>query len=348
MKLQNILLSVFIVLATAAVVLWFLQTFELKEMDEQVGFRGEAKTNQLFAARLFLKHMGIPAERKDGLRELPTDTDTVLLIDTQRYTLSQQKIDELLAWVERGGHLITRARTPNGETLYDDGNDETADDDAIPEPVNDALQTALGVTLGKHIIPEDDDLPLDAKLSGMGHALEVDPEFFYALDVKGHAYPQRYQDSAWLLELEHGAGLVTLVANLDFIENPALEDYDHAEFLWHMVHSLRDAPRAVWLVHMDDMPPLWQLLWQHAWALVLTLAAFIPLTILAFSPRFGPLIPTPPAGRRRILEHIHASGLFMWRRKQKHGDAQYDAFAASVEQLYPTTRKQHDNRKPDA
>lgn len=353
MKLQHVLISIFAILAMTVLTLWFLQTFELKEIDEYTGFHGEARTNQLFAARLFLKRMGIPAERKDGLRDLPDDTDTVLVIDTERYTLSPQKIDALLDWVKRGGHLITRARTPNNDTLYDDTGDEGGEDetaDAPAEPVNDRLQTALGVTLGKHVIPEEDDLPIQAQLSGMGHPLEVDPDFFYALETHdGQGYPLRYKNSIWLLELEHGAGLVTLAANLDFIENHALEDYDHAEFFWRMAHSLYDEPHAVWLVHMDDMPPLWKLIWERAWALVLTLAAFIPLTLLAFSPRFGPLIPTPPAGRRRILEHIHASGLFMWRRKRKHGDTQYDAFATAVEQLYPGTRKQRDdNPKPDA
>jgi hypothetical protein len=259
--------------------------------------------------------------------------------------------------VERGGHLITRARTASQETLYDAAQeDEETADDSPPIPVNDPLQMALGVTTGEHVIPEDNDLPLEAQLSGMSHPLQVDPEFFYALKTTAEqAYPQSYQNAAWLLEMNHGAGLVTLVATLDFIENPAIGDYDHAEFFWQLVHGLHDEPQAVWMIHKDDMPPLWKLVWEHAWALVLTLALLVPLTILALSPRFGPMIPQPQAGRRRILEHIHASGLFMWRRSRKHGDTQYDSFAAAAEQLYPGTRKQHDNastrlsdRKPDA
>jgi hypothetical protein len=347
MNTQRVLLTVFTILVMIAGTLWFLNTFELKESEEQIGFRGEAKTNSLYAARLFLKRMGVPAERKDSLSTLP-NTDTVLVIDTQRYTLSRQKIDEILAWVKQGGHLITRARVPEDSTgLYGKNHDENDDDK--PSAKVDLLQTALGIRTGEHVLPEDDDLPITAKLSGMGDTLEVDPQFFYALetDKKDKTYPQKYKKATWLLEKDWGEGLVTLAANLDFIENQAIDDYDHAEFFWQMVHARYDEPTSVWLVHQDDMPPLWKLIWKHAWALVLTLAMLIPLTLLALSPRFGPMIPKPQPGRRRILEHIHASGLFMWKR-HKQGDTQYQGFADSVEQLSPSTRKTHDKQQPDA
>ncbi|WML90760.1 DUF4350 domain-containing protein [Thiothrix lacustris] len=346
MKLQHILISLFVALVMTIGAFWFLKNYEYKEVDEYIGLRGEAKSNPLFAARLFLERMGIPAERKDSLQTLPA-TDTVLLIDTERYTLSRQKIDEILAWVERGGHLITRAHTTSSDTLYDDTED--TDKSPVPPPSNnDMLQSTLGVSIGEHIMPEDDDLPLDAQLSNMSHSLQVDPEFFYALKTTTANYPQSYNDADWLQEIERGKGLITLAANLDFIENHSLEDYDHAAFLWYMLHSLRDEPAGVWLIHTDDMPPLWKLIWEHAWALVLTLALLIPLSILALSPRFGPMIPKPALERRRILEHIHASGLFMWQRHRQHGDTQYNSFIASAAQLNPGTRKQHDNSNPDA
>lgn len=339
MRLQSILIGLFVALVTTTGVLWFLNTYEYKEVDEYSGFRGEARENPLFAARLFLKRMGIPSERQTSLQTLPS-TNTVLVIDTDRYTLSRQKSEALLAWVAKGGHLITRTRDVN---TYPDAEDTEQTSDRDP------LQLALGITTGEHVIPEDDDLPLEAELSNMSHPLQVDPEFFYALQTTAaQAYPQTYNDAAWLLEMEHGNGLITWAANLDFIQNPAIDNYDHAEFFWHMLHSLHDEPQAVWLLHNDEMPGLARLLWEYAWALVLSLAVFIPLTILALSPRFGPMIPKPAPERRRILEHIHASGLFMWQRHRKHADTQYDGFATRVTQLLPSTRKQHDNSNPDA
>lgn len=351
MNRQTFVLSVFAMIASAALAWWLLQNLELKEVEEYTGFQGEAKSNQLFAARLFIKRMGIPAERQERLSKLPP-TDTVILLDTQRYTFTPAQIRDLLAWVARGGHLITRARVPSAAVLAEeasDADDADTDTPATPAPVNDPLQQALGISIGAEVIPDEADLPLVAQLSGMGHALTVDPEFFFALqDTTHQAFPLRYQDSAWLLEITHGKGLITLAANLDFISNSSIAKYDHAEFLWYMLHSLHAEPAGVWLLHNDDLPPLWRLIWERAWALVLSLAMFIPLTLLAFSPRFGAILPTPEPERRRILEHIEASGRHMWQRAQQ-GDPRYQAFTQRVTQLFPSTRTPpHDNTHPDA
>ena len=276
MKLQPILITLLVALVLTTGTFWFLKTYEYKAVDEYVGLRGEANSNPLFAARLFLQRMGIPAERKDSLQTLPP-LDTVLLLDTPDDTLSRQKMDNILTWVERGGHLITHS---------------------------------ANLPLEEYVIPENEE---------------------------------------WLA-IQRGKGFITLVADLERIENPAIGDAEraNAKFLWQLVHKHHAVPAGVWLIHQDAMPPLWQLIWKHAWALVLTLALLLPLTLLALSPRFGPLIPKPEPDRRRILEHIHASGLFMWQRHRKHGDTQYHAFIAAAEQLTKSTRIQHDNTHPDA
>ena len=67
MNAQRWLFGIFGTLLLVASVVWFTSSFEFKELEEHVGFRGEAKTNSLYAARLFLKRMGIPAERQDLL-----------------------------------------------------------------------------------------------------------------------------------------------------------------------------------------------------------------------------------------------------------------------------------------
>lgn len=339
MTAQRFLYGLLAAAVLTAAMFSFLNLFELKETQEHIGFRGEAKTNNLYAARLFLKRMGIPAERKEGLQALPP-TDTVLVIDTQRYTLPQPKIDSLLAWVEKGGHLITRARThDDAGSLYDNTNGQ---EKTAPKPKIDPLQTALGITLGERTFPADSDLPLHIQHPNVEYPLAVDPQFFYDLQTTAsNAHKQQYQERSWLLELPYGAGKVTVVSNLDFIENAAIDDHDHAELLWHWVHGHHPKPQSVWLIDRDAMPPLWRLLWQQAWAFIITLALAIPLGIWAATPRFGALLPMPAANRRRILEHVHASGIFMWKRHLQ-GDTQYQAFIDKVEKLYPSTKQHHE------
>ena len=55
MKAQRIGFGLLAILVLVGATLSFLNTFELKETEEHVGFKGEAKTNNLYAARLFLK-----------------------------------------------------------------------------------------------------------------------------------------------------------------------------------------------------------------------------------------------------------------------------------------------------
>ena len=171
------------------------------------------------------------------------------------------------------------------ESLFD-----TEDETTKPAQF-DILQAALGITLGKHIIPEDNDLPLNARLATMppNTTLTVDPSFFDSLIVDNSFYTQQYQQANWLSEKSLAKGKITFLANLEFIENNALNEHDHAQFFWYMVHSQHAQPQTVWLVHQDDMPPLWKLIWQQAWALVLTLALFVPMTLMALIPRFGAL-----------------------------------------------------------
>ncbi len=42
----------------------------IKEVTEYTSFKGEARKNPLYAARLFFKQMGIPAENKNDLQSI--------------------------------------------------------------------------------------------------------------------------------------------------------------------------------------------------------------------------------------------------------------------------------------
>jgi len=123
----------------------FYKTHERKEYTVHVGFLSEARRNPLYAGRLFLKRMGIPAYSKNSVKDISgnfPDTDSVILIVTKRSTFSENHTEELLDWVRSGGHLI--ARSVEDWKYAGRTNDEESES-------RDPLQQQLGISTGKAI-----------------------------------------------------------------------------------------------------------------------------------------------------------------------------------------------------
>lgn len=316
MKAQNLVIGLLAIVLFTVGCLWFLQNFEAKEIDSYTGYRGEARNNDLFAARLFLKRMGIPAVREDGLTPLP-DTDTVIVLDTGRYTMSPQKIDTILAWVAQGGHLVTRARVD-----YETEQEAEADDKQVDTEQRDLLQQALKVEIGNNFFFDEKELPFSLQLANQPKPLKLDVDYFNELLINNSAaHIYKANEKSFLLQIPHGQGLVTLVATLEFVENHRIDSADHAEFFWWLLRSHNPNFKQVWLVNQDTLPGLLTLLRQYASPVLIMATLLLVAIFWALIPRFGAFIPEPTPERRRILEHIKASGQFMWKR-QAQGKAQ--------------------------
>lgn len=308
--------------------------FERVTEEIEMGFRGEAHSNSLYASRLFLHAMGITAQRIAfyDLDQLPP-TDAVVVINTYRTTLSETRINNLLNWVEQGGHLLTIVVPDYIET----------DDyvDRLQHKLDITTQHAYYFNNNEHYkkranennidnIPEtedthdnknddDDDVStVSIALAGIDKKYTVAITHFDPIESKA-AQEERVQikGKTFLLNRPYGDGLVSLISDLQFAENEQIEDYDHAELFWQLVHRHQHSPSNVWLLNTDDMPPLWQWLWQHASAFIITLSLLAILWLYGVSQRFGPLIPAQTLDRRRIVEHIQASGHFFWRHDQQ-------------------------------
>jgi hypothetical protein len=98
------------------------------------------------------------------------------------------------------------------------------------------------------------------------------------------------------------------------LHNRKIGKKDHARFLLELV-NLGDDPTRVWLITEDDMPGLYAWLWKHAREAVLSITLLLILILFSVSRRFGPIIDITPPTRRRLLEHIQASGWFLWRHR---------------------------------
>ena len=284
--------------------LWFLNHFELREVEVPVPLQGEARDNDLYAAKLFLREMGDTAGSITLPGIIPTlpGTHDALLLDTDRKYLQSADNEALLKWVKQGGHLIFRADI---DAAFD-----PQDDAFSPDPLLDAL----GLSIHFDTAAEPQETSRIRLSSGADTAtLEILFNESFSLQGERPADILMFDSNGiHLLHRRFGAGHVTVLTDMEFLNNYEIGEFDHAEMLWRLVHWGND-PEQIWLVHTQAAVPLWKLLWRHARPPLAIGLLLLLAGLLYASQRFGPLEAGPVAGRRRLLEHIEASGHHFWR-----------------------------------
>jgi hypothetical protein len=119
----------------------------------------------------------------------------------------------------------------------------------------------------------------------------------------------------YLMQFPLEQGLLTVLTSTTIFNNEQISQYDHARFLHYLVQQ-QGHNAGVWLIRVDDMPPLWQWLWTNAWYLMFSLSFLLFLWLWRAPLRFGPLLNDDSTERRSLLEHIQASGYYRWHNKQ--------------------------------
>ncbi len=228
----------------------------------------------------------------------------VFFIVSDRTTYTERRNDDILNWVESGGHLIVAAQT---DYLVDEN-----------EPVTDKLLAEVGavqVRLG------DEDLSpqggMEAQIEQSGPTLRFVSNRRYRLRVDTNSWNSLAWDALGdaIVHTHLGRGAITVLSDGNAFDNGTIARYDHAEILWRLV-NLTAATR-VWIEHSSDMPmlPLW--LWQHAPEAILTAVLLLITLLWRACPRFGPVVDLAPTVRRSLLEHIDASGRFFWHQHRR-------------------------------
>ncbi|MEJ2507864.1 MAG: DUF4350 domain-containing protein [Gammaproteobacteria bacterium] len=365
MKRDYMLLAL-VVVVIAGIAVWFHSNFELREERKHVGFQGEARTNDLLAAEKFLERTDTPVKSVDSLlalQKLPPPTDTIIL-PTARRTVGPERSAQLLDWVRKGGHLIvvTWTITPQPEEREPqkdkakradkehktDKDDSNKKDSPRPTPVAATRKDPLLDPLGVHQyfnsgdIDRNDYIPANVVIAHIPDFLEVAFRPRYRLeDSSGKAVASVSDDyGIHLLHYRIGQGGLTVLSDYNFMQNGDIGKYDHAAFLWQLAHWNGRQGR-VWLVHNDDMPPLYELLAAEAWPVLVALGVLLLAWLWAASRRFGPLQPNPEPVRRSLREHIRASGRFLWKQgySQRLLDHVRRALLERLDALHPGTSR---------
>jgi hypothetical protein len=268
-----------VIALVAAGVIWFLSTYERVPGRVWVGPSGEARRNVYLAAGRLAARMGLPTRELRSLPELDTlGPDSVLLLPSRRQALDPRRLRDIVDWVEDGGHLIAEAELIG-----------------VADPLFELLDISRAAS------------PAPAKPGGIelpdGRRITV--SIFGAMTLQaGDSGAARY------LSFDYGEGRVSALTGLQFARNQLIGDEDNAVFVWHL---LRLTPAAELQVYLrPERLSLWGFLTQYAAPALAATAALLALWLWHIAPRFGPVRPDAPPARRRLLDHLRASGRFYW------------------------------------
>ncbi|NOT88119.1 MAG: DUF4350 domain-containing protein [Lysobacter sp.] len=343
-------------------VAWWMHTYKRVVNTIDLPPKGEASYNPLYALKIAL---GKDGQRVDSRQRLALDdhplkpADTLLLLGDTR-TLPAADSARLLDWVEAGGHLIVRTPPPGvvigedkvpllseigialvdaplaEETFVDEessdgkpANGETAGGEAaVDETVDDTSTDSGSTCLGLQVAKMDEHTEF---CDGRWFQFTEDDAEVMALWGDDDIAQYGYARVPW------GEGSIDVLADLDFLVNAKLEDRPHRAFTRQLLQPNYARAGTFHLIYSANMPPLWRLLLDHAWRVLLPLLLALFVWLWMRAERLGPARPSPLPDRRSLLEHVQASGdhLYRYGRRATLYTAVHDAFLRRLRQRDP-------------
>lgn len=302
-----------IVLVLGGIIGLFFYTYERREVDVLVQASEEARGNPLLAAQRLLVSLGYEVESRRRFApslELPPQDATAVL--TSRYAyLEQTELDTLLGWVADGGHLVVeidrdaprgidpiftpmgvsaRVREPE-KTEFDEDRDNGKNVTVTRDPVDTSAARPDREAWG--LMAFDNNVSIDLNDATPLRAVHDQYGVFAA-------------------QLRYNEGRVTAVSDLRFTFNYTIKERDHAFVFTQLLDpATRSGP--VWLLTGAEFPSLWSLLRERIDTVILAGVATLIMCLWWAAQRFGPMIPAPAPARKAFVEHVHATGRFLWR-----------------------------------
>jgi len=267
----------------------FFARFERVPDKEWVGPSAEARRDPFLAAQRLAAGMGMPSRPVRTLPELDRLAPAgVLLLAAGRQAIDPRRLRRIVSWVEGGGHLIAEAELPGvSDPLLDQlGVQRRSASRAFEAP---PVEIAGGRKL---------------KVSLFGRTLLRLPPGEAPVLSAGD------EDAALIASLERGRGTATVAASLAFARNGLIGSDDNAEFFWYLLELTPAKELQVFL--RQERLSLWRFLEQHAAPALVAAAALLLAWLWRIGPRFGPVLPDAPPARRRLLDHLRASGRYYW------------------------------------
>ena len=284
--------------------------FRLEEESTWTGAGEAARADAYLAYGRLLERMGHPPRKLAAPAELDAlpRGGTLLIAGRRLAYMTPARVRGIVAWVEGGGHLVAEWERRG-----------------IDDPVLDALDIA-------RIFPEEPRIPGPARRFDPGdfgnsaaNVITFDwPQLGGALRARagrgaGELFDERSRPGAnearqgkrlVALSFAQGQGRVTLLPSMRFLRNESIGELDHAELGWRL--AAQHAPVTLYL--RLQSPGFLDWIQRDAWPAFAAAGLLLLLWLLRIIPRFGPLDAEPPPIRRSLLEHVAASGRYLWSR----------------------------------
>lgn len=286
-------------IGVAALLGWVVTNFERRTERIPVGYSTEARRNALLAAERFLARLEIPVESVAGRERLwdpPPPTDTLVVLGLGR--MSDERQRRLRSWMERGGHLVVEAIEP-------------WDEKSPPKGFLSDLGFRLMLERAKADSGHEGEVLARIETQAAGRPVEVAFQAAYWLAGRdGDRVLVTAADHPRILERRIGAGRLTVLSDSVFLTNPAIGAHDHAFFAAWLLAP--DHGGKVWLLYDSDMPWLGALLWGIAPYALVSAGLLVLAWLWSLGGRLGPLLDVPERRRRDLIEHLDATGRFLW------------------------------------
>ncbi|HSI04837.1 MAG: DUF4350 domain-containing protein [Myxococcota bacterium] len=216
-------------------------------------------------------------------------------------------------WVTFDPTLDEAQADDSGATAAADENeDATADDDGADHVfAEDDEHEDLEVGEAAAPARDVDDAPRQlVHVPGSREIYNVSPSAHELVSENPGGWQVTGRTGAYAVREPHGAGTVTVLGSLWFIENQMIGEVDHAPFFWAIL-AANGHRGPVWFVFGDDAPSIWTSIAEHGWPALATLGLVVVLLLWRHMPRVGaPIAPLAPI-RRELIEHVDATGRFL-------------------------------------
>ncbi len=318
---RRTLLVVLLVAVCAGIGYWVATRTEWVDIEVPLPARGEARTNQTYAAQRFVEALGAHATRDLELAVPPPTS--VIVLSAWTWDLSPARRGALERWVESGGRLVldSSVRT-NAEFRRWSGigyGYRESDDD----------RSTRAQPCSRY---DEEPAVHDAAAANERRLLcDFDDEWFLKTSRPAEWTLRAAKTGVQVARVPVGRGSVTSV-NGDPFRARRLFDGDHG---WLLVTAAALRPGdEVHFLSEGDYPSLLALTWQRGAPVVILAAVLVAFLLWRGSIRFGPLAAPSPTARRSLAEQIRGTGRFALH----HGGGEA-LHAASVRALDEAARR---------